>query len=53
MEISPAPMSLCMICSQDKSSNPVAMEPGCCGKWLHLLEIDFICWGIEMPFLLS
>jgi Mg-chelatase subunit ChlD len=51
MEISPAPMSLCMICSQDKSSNPVAMEPGCCGKWLHLdcLKLILSAGGSRCP----
>jgi uncharacterized protein YegL len=46
----PAP-SLCMICSKDKSSNPVAMEPGCCGKWLHLdcLKLILSAGGSRCP----
>lgn len=43
--------SICMICSQDKSKNPVAMEPGCCGKWLHLdcLKLILNAGGTKCP----
>jgi Mg-chelatase subunit ChlD len=45
------PAAICMICSQDKSKNPVAMEPGCCGRWVHLdcLKLILSAGGTRCP----
>ena len=43
--------TVCLICQMDKSSKPVALEPGCCGRWLHLdcLKLILMTGGNKCP----